>query len=501
MAIEIINWLIALLQPIVFISFLLGFLIGLIFGIIPGLTATLAIALLLPFTFGMETVQALATCVAIYASGIYGGGITGTLINIPGTPGGAITTLEGYKLTLRGKAAKALTHGAFSSMIGGVLGTILAIILLEPIARASLVFQTHDKFSLVLMAIVVVSVLNTESIVKGIISTALGLMLATIGIDPLLPIPRFTFGVHSLTEGISLIAAVVGMFAVSEVLRQIEVGLDLSELAKRGHQKISRKELVPKREDFGKIGLKIYPKSALIGFFVGVLPGAGAAMAALLSYAEAKRSSKHKEEFGEGSLEGIVAAETANNAMCPGAIIPMLTFGIPGDSVTAVMLGVLLIHGLIPSPYIMFEKGNVVGPMLVGLIISSIMCYVSLLILGPLYAKILNLKGTVLYPFIAMIAFVGVYTATFSIPQLWMALFIGVATYLLSKADYPSVPFLMGYILGPMFENYLRTSLSISKGNPLIFLTSPLSAIFLLLAVIFAYFLGVRLSRVMKSIQ
>ncbi|MFP4483129.1 MAG: tripartite tricarboxylate transporter permease [Thermovirgaceae bacterium] len=478
-----------------------SYFIGFFFGAVPGLTATLAISLLLPLTFGMEPLYALVSCVGIFIGGIYGGGVTGILINIPGAPAGALTAYEGYKLTEKGLACKALGHGAFGSMIGGVIGAVLAIVLLGPIAEASLHFKTPDKFSLILMAIVVVMFLNTESLVKGAVAVILGLMLGTVGIDHFQAMPRATFGIGAFRQGVDLLTVVVGTFAVSEILTQFEskkdtaVDIDPSRCMPK-----SWKDMVPDFSEIREIGIWTYLRSTVIGFFTGVLPGAGASMAALLSYGLAKSLSRRKEDYGHGSIEGIAAAEVANNAMCPGAIIPMLIFGIPGDAVTAIILGVFIIHGLIPGPMLLMERMDLLGPMLLSMTVTPILIVLSLLLVGRRYIYIISVRKDILYPFIAVMAMIGLYAATFSVFQLLFTIGVGVGTYALKKQGYPAVPFLLGFILGPLLEKYLRSTLAITQGDPTIFLTSPFSLAFLVLSVVFAYLLGVKLPRGMKKI-
>lgn len=485
---EIMRGFVVVFQPTIFPYLVGGFFIGLFFGTVPGLTATLAIALLLPFTFGMKTVPSLVTIMGIYMAGIYSGSITGTMINIPGAPAGAMTALEGYPMMLRGEGAKALGHDAFASCIGGVMGAVILMCVAVPVARVALLFQTPDRFSLVLLAVVTVSVVTGGSITKGIVAATIGLMFATVGMDLMIPHARFHFGSARLIEGIKLLPAVIGLFAISEVFRQIEVGWKKLDIV----QKIRRRDLIPTLAEIKEIGLKTYIKSALIGNFVGALPGGGASMAAFIAYAEAKRTSKHPEKYGTGILEGIAAAETANNAMCGGALIPLLTFGIPGDAVTAIIFGVLLIQGLIPGGQLITEEIRIIAPMFAALLVSAILCFISMIAFGPYFLRIANLNKSVLYPLIAMIAIIGAYVSGFSMFQVWVALVIGVIAYFLRREGYPIVPMLMGIILGPYLEGYFRRSLILSQSNPAIFVTRPISAALLALAVIFVYVLGVR---------
>ncbi len=483
------------------IYLLMGYSVGFFFGAVPGLTATLAISLLLPLTFGMAPINALVTCVGIFVGGIYGGSVTGTLINIPGAPAAAITTLEAYQLTQRGEAPRAMCHGALASMIGGIVGALLTLFLLGPISELSLYFKTPDKFSLVLMAVVVAMLLNGDSILKGIIATGLGLMLGSIGLDYFSSAPRLTFGIASFTQGVQLLTVVVGTFAVSEILTQLNVKDLRGVKDASGIHSARARDFLPTTADMRKIGVGNYLRSTLVGFVTGILPGAGASMASLMAYGLAKTCSKRREEFGKGSIEGIAASEAANNAMCPGAIIPMMLFGIPGDSVTAIILGVFTIHGLIPGPLLLVERMDLLGPMLLSMLVTPILIFVTAILFGRHYLKVLRIRKEFLYPFIAMAAIVGLYAATYSPFQLVVTLFIGFAVYLLKNQGYPSVPFLLGFILGPLMETFFRSSLSIGSGSLKVFLTSPFSLAFLAISCLFICVMGFYLPRKMREVR
>ena len=477
-----------------FFNLILGFLLGLLFGAIPGLTATLAIALLLPFTFGLGINNALVMVMGIYMAGIYSGSITATTINIPGAPAAAMTAIEGYPMMKRGEGAKALAHGSFGSFVGGTLGAIILIFVAPLVMKVSLLIQTPDRFSLVLLAILTVSVVHGGSITKGIISSVIGLMFKTVGMDPMVPLGRFHFGSPYLIEGVRLIPAVIGIFALSELFIQIDqkAGKEKILLMNNLGKKISRFDFIPRWSDIKQIGIITYIKSALIGLFVGVLPGGGASMASFISYAEAKRTTKYPEKYGKGFIEGIAASETANNAMCGGALIPLLTLGIPGDTVTAIIFGVLLIQGLFPGPQLFIEAGDVVFTMFAALLFSPILIMLTTFMFGPYYLKIADFNKAILFPFIGIIALAGTYISEYSIFQMWMALLMGIIAFFLRKNDYPIVPMLMGIILGGYLEEFLRRSLIISELNPIIFITRPFSLGFLLMGVIFVYFLGIR---------
>jgi putative tricarboxylic transport membrane protein len=479
---------------------LLGYGIGFFFGAVPGLTATLAISLLLPITYSMEVINALVTCVGIFVGGIYGGGVTGILINIPGAPAAAITTSEGYQLTLQGKADLGLAHGAFSSMVGGMIGALFTIFFIQSVADFSLHFKTPDKCSLILMAIVVSMLINSNDLLKGIIATILGMMLAAIGIDPFEALPRMSFGIENIREGVQLLTIVVGTFAIAEIFSQLAgTPLRAKDVLEQFKSKSVSYKFRPKYKDIKEIGIWNYFRSSIIGFLIGVLPGAGAAMAALISYAISKAFSRQKGHYGNGSIEGISAAETANNAMCPGAVVPLLTFGIPGDAVTALMLGVFTLHGLVPGPMLMIEQMDSMGPMLLAFLISPVFIFVFLFIFGKYYIKIPLVNRQLLYPFIAFTAMIGLYATTYSIVQLVQAVLIGLLIFMLSVRGYPTVPFLLGFILGPLFEKNFRTSMALSGGDISIFIQPSFSLVFLILTVALIYLLGIRLPQKMKT--
>jgi len=462
---------------------------------VPGLTSCLAIALVLPLTYSMDITSALVMCMGIYMAGMYAGSITATTINIPGAPSAMMTAIEGHKMMQKGQGAKALGQAAFASMIGGTIGSILLMIVAPYAVRLALLIKTPGKFSLILFAFVVVILAQKKSLTKGAIATILGIMMAAIGIDIMRPAARFTFGISGLVQGIDLMPLIIGTFAISELLIQSEKSGSEYQLINKDmlNQKIKRRDFLPSLKDIKEIGVMTYIKSSLIGYFIGVLPGAGGSMAAFISYAEAMRSSKNPDKFGTGTLEGIAAAEAANNAVCGGALVPMLTFSIPGDAVSAVVLGVLIINGLQPGPRLMTTQFHLVAPMFAALFVSALIILpLTLYLLGPYFIKIVCINRKILYSSIALVAMVGGYVSTNSIFQMFITLVMGVIAYVLRKQDFPTVSLLLGFILGPMFEKYFRRALYISDGSPLIFLTEWDSIFFLLLIVVFYYFLAIR---------
>jgi len=484
----------ALAQPEVLGFMVLGFIIGTFFGAVPGLTSVLAIALLLPITYSMDVVPALVMCASIFMSGMYAGSITATTINIPGAPSSMMTAIEGYALMKKGQGANALGHAALGSMIGGSVGALLLMGLMPLAAKLSLLIQTPGKFALVLFALVVIIIVQRGEIAKGVVATMLGVMIATIGIDVMQPIPRFNFGTEVLVEGIDMMPIIIGTFAISEVLYQAQAhSASLKLQVNEAAAKIRRRDFLPAWSEIREIGLFTYLKSSVMGYGIGILPGVGGSMAAFVSYADAKRRSHKPEQYGSGSREGIAAAESANNSMCGGAFVPMLMFGIPGDPTTAIVLGVLVINGLQPGPRLLEGQTDLIAPMFASLFVSAlILIPLTLFIFGPWFVRIVSIPRGLLYACIAVVALVGSYVATFSVFQMGLALVFGILAFFLRKQNYPTVFLLLGFILGPDLEQYLRRSLSLSDGNPLVFLTSPDSLFFLVLTGLFFYFMAVR---------
>ncbi len=488
-----------LLDPFVLAYVVAGFLIGTIFAAIPGLTATLALALLLPLTYSLDVTTALMACASIYMAGMCGGSITATTINIPGAPSSMMTALDGYPLQQKGKGALALGHAAFGSMAGGALGAILLIALAPFIAELSLLVKTTGKFSLLAFAIIVIVIAQRGKMIKAAMAACIGLMLATVGLDAMEPVTRFTFGLDDLSAGIDLMPVIIGTFAISEILIQANASSQSGKVvAALSRVKIRRRDFIPPLSSIREIGVVCYVKSALIGYSVGTLPGAGGSMGSFLAYVETVRTSSEPESFGKGNPKGIAASESANNAVCGGALVPMLTFGIPGDPITAIMLGVLVINGIQPGPQLMAGQAELIAPMLAALLFSAlILIPLTLFLLGPYFIKIVAIRKDVLYGAIALLAVVGSYVATYSSFQMIMALVMGVLAYYLRKNDFPVITLLLGFILGPNLEEFLRRSLALSNGNPMTFFTNLDSLFFIVLTLIFVYFLAIR--KPMKS--
>lgn len=483
-----------LLDPLNMAYVVMGFIIGTVFAAIPGLTATLAMALLLPVTYTLNVETALMACASIYMAGMYGGSITAVTINIPGAPSSMTTALDGYPMQQQGKGAPALGHAALGSMFGGAVGTLLLIAVAPFVADLSLLVKTTGKFSLLAFAIVVVVIAQRGQVAQAGLAACIGLMLATVGLDAMEPMTRFTFGYSNLTAGIDLMPVIIGTFAISEILIQATAprnGINATAAAEQ--VKIRRRDFLPPLSDIRKVGFACYFKSCLIGYFVGTLPGAGGSMGSLLAYTEAVRTSSEPETFGKGNPKGIAASESANNAVCGGAMVPMLTFGIPGDPITAIMLGVLVINGIQPGPQLMTDQAGLIAPMLATLLFSAVVLIpLTLYLIGPYCIKIVSIRKDILYGAIALLAVVGSYVATYSTFQMFMALGMGVLAFYLRRNGFPLITMLLGFILGPNLEEFLRRSLALSNGDPMTFFTNLDSLFFVVLTLVFVYFLVIR---------
>lgn len=475
-----------------------GVTLGVIVGAVPGLTATLAIALLLPLTFRLPAVDALVMLTGIYVGGIYGGSITAITVRIPGAPANMMTMLDGYAMTEQGKPEVALGLATFSSFVGGIAGGVVLVLCAPQLARVALRFQSPEMFSLVLLALVAVATVTSGSVLKGLVATVLGLMLSTVGLDRMLPVPRFTGGIADLLVGVPLLPVVVGLFALSEFFWQ--VGTSEPPPVRRPRLRFDR--VLDFWPEARRVGWRLFGKSSAIGALVGALPGAGAAMGAFLAYSEAKRSSDRPDAFGSGIAEGIVAPEAANNAVTGGALIPMLAFGIPGDAVTAVMLGGLLIQGIMPGPQLFRDNVGLVAPLIAGYFLAY--CVVLVLGLGllSLYARLTSVPRAILFPGIAATAITAAFVSERSMFGMGLTVSLGVAAYLMRRYGFPVVPLLLGLIVGPMLEANFRRALVVSEHGPLIFLTSPISAGLLAVTALFAaYFVVGRVRKVRATIE
>ncbi|MDI6753128.1 MAG: tripartite tricarboxylate transporter permease [Thermodesulfobacteriota bacterium] len=465
-----------MLNPVNLLFVFIGVTAGIIVGALPGLTATMGVALLIPFTFGLDPVQGLVMLIGLFTGGIYGACISSILIGIPGTPAGAATLLDGYAMNKKGQAGKAMGMAVIASWFGGTIGALIMTFASPQIAKVALEFGPPEFFSLAFFGLGIIITVSGRSILKGLISGIFGLMLPLIGFDPISGAPRLTFGSMELLGGITLIPVLIGLFGYSQVFQGIEKILVLPAI------KTELKNLIPKLSEI-KTVLSTMVKSSLFGVFIGAVPGTGTDIAAFVSYGEAKRSSKHPEKFGTGILEGVAAPESGNNACAGGAMVPMLTLGVPGDAVTAVLMGALTIHNFQPGPMLFKDHPEVVYPIFAAMILAQfVMLFVGL---GGarFFARLINIDRRILTPIIFLLCVVGSYAMRFSFFDVGISLVIGIIAYFMNYYGYPGSPVLLAIILGPMVEQNLRRSLVISHGDPTIFFTRPISAAFIFIGI------------------
>ena len=450
---------------------------GYMIGVLPGLGVIFGIVVLLPFTLKLPPELGIATLMAVFVGSACGGGLTATLLGIPGTPMATATLLDAHPMAKKGDPGRAIGFVVIASVFGGIVSAIILAVFAPFLARVALNFGPPEYVLLVALGLTTVAFVSHGAFIKGMLAALLGLSIATIGTDIATTFQRFTFGVPQLVVGFNMIPVLLGLFAIPEIISMLERKNECMDI-KVG--KIKPKWL--KKKDWRDY-LPTFIKSSFIGTTVGALPGAGADIAAFLSYGEAKRSSKHPEKYGTGIPEGVIASEAANNAVTGGALIPMLTLGIPGDAAIAIIMGALFMHGIAPGPNLYQIHGSLLAYIYVGLFLANI----ALLIIG-MYASrpfisLCGLHRAILIPIIMLLCVLGVWAIQTSIFDLWIMLAFGILSYILRKLQFPLAPVILGYILGPLFEQNLRRTLTISGGDFSIFITRPYS---LLIIAIFA---------------
>ena len=470
------------MHPAIFLAALAGVVIGIIIGIIPGLGPAVAISLAIPLTYYIGSVPAISMMLGIYKGGTYGGSISAILINTPGTPAAAATVLDGYPLALQGKSGKALDMALLASVFGDAFSVVLLCLLAQPLAAVALKFGPAELAALLFFALTIIAALSGKSLIKGLSAAGLGLAACTVGLDPVSAMPRYTFDILSLDDGFQIIPMVIGMFAVAEILQQSEVvarsagGALLPPASKPEDNYVTWKEL--------KASFSIFSISSLIGASIGALPGTGSTTAAYLSYGITQERSKTPELFGKGSLEGLAAAESGNNAVCGGALIPMLTLGIPGDVVTAILMGALMVHGIHVGPLIFTEHRVFIFSLFGMLFVSIIMLFLAGKVAVRACRHLADMPQAIIMPVVLLLCVIGSYATNFSMSDIWMMLCFGILGYAGNKLGIPLPPFIIAYILGPQLEKSIRQALLLSRGDFSIFLTRPISVFFLLLAAV-----------------
>ena len=448
----------------------IGVIVGTFVGAIPGMTTPMAVALSLPFTFTMPPVTGILLLLGVYKGGIYGGSITAILINAPGTPAASCTALDVYPLAKRGEARRALDMALYASCVADFISNLSLILFAGVLASFALQFGPAEVFTLILFSLTIISGVSGDQLLKGFGSACLGLILATVGLDLIYGTNRFVFGEFNLMNGLSFIPVLIGLFALPEIIdyfMRTEAKHEQSPLAGAGAT----------LADFMG-SLKTIIRGSIIGVILGAIPGIGGAPSAFLSYSEARRNSKNKNNFGKGELEGVAAAEAGNNGVAGATLIPLLALGIPGDIITAIILGAFMIHGLRPGPLMFQENIDLIYALFIGIMLSSMY----LLVVGKfsirLISKIADVPHRILFPIVFVLCVFGAYAVNNSTFDVMVMMIMGLVGFAMLKLEIPAAPFLIAFILGPMLEDNFRQSLLISKGSLGIFFSSTICWVF-----------------------
>jgi len=470
-----------------------GTILGIIVAAIPGLTATMAIALLVPLSYGQPMLLATALLIGIYVGGMYGGSISAILLNTPGAPCSACTQLDGFPLARKGLAGRALATSTIASTCGGLFSAVVLIFAASALAKVALNFSMPEYFVVTMFGIMMVVGLAGDSVPRGFISAMLGMFVSMVGMDIMVPIQRFSFGNAVLKGGMDVVPVMIGVFACSQVFVMIDEGTEgkfISSKIEKGRQ-FSWADL--------RSILKTIFRSSVIGTIVGIIPAAGPNIAAFLGYVYAKQGSKHPEQFGKGTIDGVAGAEAANNAVSGGALVPLLTFGIPGDTVTAILLGAFILHGYIPGPLLFTEAPEVVYPLFVILILANIIMLVAGLGLMRVFPPLVTaMDKKYLICGIAVFAVLGGFVASNKVTDAILTMLFGLFGYFFTKCGYSVLPLSITVILGSSIEKYFRLSLIQSQGNPLVFFTRPI-CIVLWVIIIIAFIASLRMNKRLKA--
>jgi len=463
--------------PVNLLFCLIGVALGTAVGVLPGIGPTATMAMLLPITFGFDPVTSLIMLAGIYYGAQYGGSTTAILINLPGESSAAVTAIDGHEMAKQGHAGKALATAALGSFFAGTVATVFVALLANPIADVALNFGPAEFFSLIVLGLIASITLASGSTLKALAMIVLGLALGTVGQDIATGAPRFTFGQRELFGGLEFVSLAVGLFGVAEILRNLEGPMTRSVMVKKVEN------LWLTKEDFRRIRMPVLRGTAL-GSALGVLPGAGHVLASFISYSTEKRASKRPQEFGKGAIEGVAGPESANNAAAQTSFIPLLTLGLPSNSIMALLIGALLIQGIVPGPEVINDEPELFWGLIVSFWIGNLFLVLLNLPLIGLWVKMLAIPYRVLFPAIIAFAAIGTYSISLNAYDVYAIAFFAVLGYVLIKLGCEPAPLLLGFILGPLLERYLRRALTISQGDATVFLTRPLSLTLLILAVV-----------------
>ena len=477
----LINGFLIACQPLNLVLIMVGCTLGLCIGVIPGLGSVNGVAILLPMTFLVPPTSAIIFLGAIYYGAMYGGAISSIMLGIPGASTAVATTFDGRPLALQGKADQALTAAAIASFVGGTISVVLFTLFAQPMAKFALAFGPPEQFALMLLAFATFVGLGGGNIPKTLFSILLGLVLSTVGLDVVSGEPRLIFGdIPGFFHGIHFLVLAIGLYGIGEILWTLETSKGEVQLSQA---KISLRRIIDSVKRL-RTNLKSMVTGSFLGYFVGVLPAAGATPAALMAYGVARMLSKHPKTFGEGNLDGVTAPEAANNAASTGSMLPMMTLGIPGSPTTAILLGGMAIWGLEPGPRLFVEHPDFVWGSIVSLYVANLFALIINLAFIPLFIAVLKLPFTILAPVIFVLCIVGGYAPTHNMHDVWLMLIFGVVGYLLRKLKYPMAPAVLAIVLGPLAETSLRQSLLMNHGSPAILFERPLAGTIIAIAVL-----------------
>ena len=482
-------------------ALVLGVVGGMIIGALPGLNATMAISLLIPITYSMAPHAAFIMMMAVYTSAFYGGSLTAILIHTPGTPSSAATAGDGYALTKKGRGLEAMGMSTVASMFGGAVSGVALLTLAPLLGKISLMFSAPEYFLIVILGLSIIGGLGGGSMIKGFLMGCFGLFLGTIGTDGLTGQLRFTFGIDGLYAGISTVPALIGLFSISQALVLSEKYLDFKNGIHRTLDDNSMKgKFLPSFKEMLRLGPN-FIRSAIIGVVVGILPGAGGDIGAWFAYSQAKKASKHPEEFGDGSLEAICASETANNAVTGGSIIPLITLGIPGSTVAAVLLGALILHGLTPGQSMFTKNITTTYTIIIGFILANIMMGLIGIVICRQVVKITKVSDAILIPVIVVLSTIGSYSINNRVSDVYLMLIFGLIGYLCRKLDLPTAPIILGMLLEATGESGFKNAILMSKGQPVILYYLQRPASLVLLVLIFLTVVVPIISMAMKAVK
>ena len=457
-------------EPLNALMIILGLIIGVLAGALPGITMLNAIVLVLPFTYLMDIVPSLLLMIGIYCGGIFGGSITGILFNIPGDPMNVPTTWEGYNLNKKGFVSKALGMAIMTSALGGFFSALIMTFASPPFAKIALSFSSCEYFSVVFLGLASVVVIGTRSIGSALISLFIGVFMGAIGMDDIYGVPRFTFGSRIMETGINFVTVLIGLFAIGEVLDQLSLrDKEVGEVLR-----IRPKTQLPRLGELWALRNTIF-RGLGIGFIIGCIPGAGATVASFVSYGVEKQVSKHPEKFGTGVWEGLVASETSINGSTGGAMIPLLTLGIPGSGATAVMMGAFLLHGIQPGPLLFTKTPEAVYTIFVGMMICNLIMIITGLFTARFFSELMRVPENILGAFIITFCLIGAFALRNDMADVWFMALFGILGYLMRRYGLPIPPLILGVILGPLAESYFLTTMIAEANNYWVFFTRPLS--------------------------